>query len=99
MNLNNNPTKEELRALIYACDDSAGHHILWVNRFGEVQISLIPNETPAEWVTRMEDEILFRNESYAINNDYVGQNAASDDEHISSLFKELLADWSRFKST
>lgn len=98
MNMNNNPTKEELRALIYACDDSAGHHIIWVNRLGDVRISLVANETPAKWVTRMEDEILFRFESYAANNDYVGQNAADDEKHVSSVFKELLASWNSYKT-
>jgi len=99
MNMNNNPTVEDLRALIYACDDSSGHHILWVDRFGEVRFALITNETPAKWVTRMEDKILFRYESYAVNNDYVGKNAASDDKHVFSLFKELLGDWEANKPT
>lgn len=93
MNMNNDPKREELAALIRNCDDTAGAHILWVDRLGEVRITLIKNETPASWVKRMDDKIKFRYESYGANNDYVGDNAANDIEYVSSLYNELLKDW------
>jgi hypothetical protein len=93
MNMNNSPTKDELKELIRACDDTAGSHILWVNKNGEVQISLLINETPASWVKRLEKSIRFRYESYQANNDYVGENAANDDDYVSAVFNELLKDW------
>lgn len=43
MNLNNNPTANELSELIAACDDNAGHHVLWVSKSGDVAITLLEN--------------------------------------------------------
>jgi hypothetical protein len=97
MNMNNNPTKEELQALLRACDDTAGGHILWVSRSGEVQIILLTRETAAKWAGRMGNEIQFRYETYGSGNDYVGENAANDDRYVSSLFKKLLTDWQEDK--
>ena len=93
MNMNNSPTKDELQALIRSCDDEAGRHILWVNKNGEVQITLLKNETPANWVRKNEKSILFRYESYGANTDYVGENAANDEDYVLSVFKTLLEDW------
>lgn len=93
MNMKNTPTKEQLQALLRSCDDTAGGHILWVNRLGDVHITLLVNETPVKWATRMSEEIQFRYETYGTNNDYVGENAANNDDYVSSLFEKLLKDW------
>jgi hypothetical protein len=42
MNLNSSSTKSQLEALIAACDDSAGHHVVWVGNNGNVNIDAIP---------------------------------------------------------
>jgi hypothetical protein len=97
MNMNNAPTKEELRALLRACDDTAGSHILWISREGEVQISLLSHETAAKWAGRMGSKIQFRYETYGAGNDYVGENAANDDRYVSFLFEKLLKDWQEGK--
>jgi len=39
MNLNNNPSIEELRILFSEADDFSGHHVLWVDNASEVSIS------------------------------------------------------------
>jgi hypothetical protein len=93
MNMNNVPTKEQLRALLRACDDTAGDHILWVHRLGDVQITLLVDETPVMWAARMSEEIKFRYETYSTHNEYVGENAANDDDYVSSLFEKLLKDY------
>jgi hypothetical protein len=98
MNMNNSPTKDELQALIRSCDDTAGSHILWVNKSGEVQIALLTDETPASWVRKNEKNILFRYESYGRNNDYVGENAAKDEDYVLSIFNTLVADWETSQS-
>jgi hypothetical protein len=94
MNLNNNPTKHQLQALLQACDDTAGHHILWVDHFGEVQITLLDDdESPAQWSARMAKKVRFRFHSYAMSNSYVGESAAGDEDYVSSLFEQLVAGW------
>ena len=95
MNMSSTPRKEELQKLLRACDDTAGGHILWVSRSGEEQITLLTHETPAAWAERTSTEIQFRYETYGANNDYVGENAANDDQYVSALFEKLLADWQK----
>ena len=93
MNLNNKPSKYQLQALLHVCDDTAGHHILWVDHLGEVQVTMLADESPAQWSTIMDKKIRFRYQSYAMRNGYVGEKAASDEDYVSSLFERLLTDW------
>src|SRR4051812_7075536 len=39
MNLNHNPTLQQLRDLIRVADDNSGGHLLWVRRDGEVMLT------------------------------------------------------------
>ena len=93
MNLNNNPTKEELKALLQKQDDMAGNHMLWVDLSGGVHIDLILDETGSGWEKRMESKFTFRYETYSPGNGYVGEDAANDDGYVSNLFAELMNDW------
>jgi hypothetical protein len=94
MNLNSNPTKAKLRKLLKSCDDDAGVHILWVDRQGEVNITLLEEETtPAAWAESMGDRIRFRYETYGAGNGYIGPDAAQDDSYVSLLFQHLGKDW------
>ena len=47
MNLDNNPTMDELRDLLRPLDDRAAHHVLWVDRTGEVHITPMEKTWPA----------------------------------------------------
>ena len=97
MNLNANPTPDQLRELIRDCDDAAGNHILWVRKTGEVELSTVPvNQTPAG-LERNHPEMQIRFETFLAGNEYVGPEAAQDDEWISELFAGLVGEWSRAK--
>jgi hypothetical protein len=99
MNLNRNPTKEELQTLLAACDDGEGIHVLWVERLGEVQITLLLTETDVEWIKGIDDEkVQFHYRSYAKNDGYVGKAASADDMYIVTLFEKLLRDWQEQRS-
>jgi hypothetical protein len=47
MNMNHNPTREELAALVGACNDTADHHVLWVAKDGEVHVTPAGRRDPA----------------------------------------------------
>ena len=48
MNLKDNPSLDELKEMFASCNDDAGHHVLWVGKSGEVNLSVIPKDlTPA----------------------------------------------------
>lgn len=97
MNLDANPSIEELRELVRQCDDFAGHHVLWVKKSGEVTISCIPaNQTQAGFEEDHPDMQL-RLETFLAGNEYVGSEAADDWEWISELFESLRKEWHKAK--
>ena len=97
MNLNGNPTIEQLRELIRHCDESTGHHVLWVKKTGEVQVSSIAEElTPIEF-QQAHPDMQIRFESFLAGNEYVGPEAADDDDWIAELFDRLANEWSKAK--
>jgi hypothetical protein len=94
MNLNRNPTREELQTLLAACDDGEGIHVLWVERLGDVQITLLLTETDMEWIRGTDHENLqFHYESYGKNEGFTGKAASADNLYIATLFEKLLKDW------
>jgi hypothetical protein len=97
MNLNNAPMQDQLRELLYACDDTAGDHILWVDGLGEVHITLLYTETLANWILRMNGKVQFQYDTYLKNNGDVGKAAANDSIHVATLFNRLIRDWQNRK--
>jgi hypothetical protein len=97
MNLNFNPSVEELRALIRQGDDSAGHHVLWVKRTGEVELSSIPKDRTPVGFEKAQPDMQLRYETFLAGNEYVGPVAAADEEWVRELFDTLLKEWPKAK--
>lgn len=93
MNMKDNPNSRQLRSLLFACNDLAGTHILWVNRSGEVHITPLGTESSVQWVARMETQVRFLFEVFEPGHDYVGLKAANNDEYVSLLWNELSKAW------
>jgi len=94
MNINDNPTQDQLRKLLANCNDMAGHHIVWVDRAGTVQISLLPPDlTPAMWSERLGHDLKFRLETLGCGNGYVGLAASQDEQWVGDLFRWLQRSW------
>jgi hypothetical protein len=94
MNLGKNPTVAELQELLRTADETAGHHMLWVDSTGGVHLDLIPEDlTPAAFEQRIADRLRFRYETYQRWNDLVGSSAAADYEYSRDLFETLCRDW------
>jgi hypothetical protein len=99
MNLVQNPTKAQLKALLFAADDNAAHHVLWVDKLGEVHLDPVSAtdgdglESPKAWLRRNQALIKLKYETYAAGLGYVGPSAAQDHAHIDSVFSELVGDW------
>jgi hypothetical protein len=96
MNLKQNPTKEQLRALIANQVDSAGHHMIWVSVDGDVFVDTVPQGlTPIGYAKSLDGKIQFRLETLVARNDYVGPKAAKDEVWIDRLFAGLLSNYER----
>lgn len=93
-NLNQNPTKEQLKALFSACVDTTGHHVLWVAKNGEVSLTPLPSELTLVGFDQTNPDLLLRYETFVQSNGYVGQQAVDDEKFVDRIFKSLLSEWS-----
>lgn len=97
MNMNRNPTVDELRKLIGACDDRAAHHVLWVAKDGEVHVSQVPKEESPNAFEERQADMQLRLETFQAGNEYVGPEAARDYEWMKQLFQALQGEWPKAK--
>ncbi|MFM5297066.1 hypothetical protein ACEUAI_22800 [Aeromonas veronii] len=93
MNLNQSPSIDQLKTLLSACNDDAGHHVLWVKRTGEVEISLLPLGLTPVGFEEANPTMALRYETFQCRNGYVGVDAASDDKFVTDLFNRLTFEW------
>lgn len=91
MNLNNNPTLDDLRDLLRPCEDRASH-ILWVARTGEVRIDPIPGGDVPGFV-RGHAELKMWLRVFEPGHDYVGPGAAEDIGWVEDVFFALGREW------
>jgi hypothetical protein len=99
MNLNNNPTKEQLAELLRGYDDRAAHHVLWVDRTGEVRITkLAKTWPPPEPGADVLDQAVVRFETLVAGKGYVGPEAAADDQWLKDAIDWLSRDWATAKT-
>ena len=99
MNLNQSPSKAQLKSLLAAADDSAGHHILWVDKAGEVHLDLLPEDlSPIGFENAKQEDMQFRLETLQVENGYTGSDAAADQNWIDELYDGLTSHWTA-KST
>jgi hypothetical protein len=94
MNLNLLPTVLQLQSLIASVDDAAGHHILWVDTSGNVNVTQLPDGVTPVGYSEKNKNIRLRFETYCAGNGYVGLEASKDNEYIEELFKSLVTKWS-----
>jgi hypothetical protein len=93
MNMNHSPTVDELKQLFAAADDEAGHHSLWIDKSGEVHLSVIPEELTPIGFEDATPSMQIRFETYGEGLGYVGPSAAADDKFIGDTFRRLVKAW------
>lgn len=99
MNLNDNPSMNQLKNILASCDDQAGKHFVWVSHEGNVSIDLIPHDISfGEYLETINNHLQFRFPCYIQGNGYVGVDAANTNIWVSTLFNDLLHHWSNNSS-
>ena len=93
MNMNSNPTMDDLRALFSSRNDDECHHILWVRNDGEVLLSGVPEELTPVGFEQNTPEMEMRYETFVQGNQYVGKGAAQDDAFMERIYKSLVKEW------
>lgn len=97
MNLNAAPTKAELRGMLELCNDRSAHHVLWVDKNGDVHVSPLPKDLTPAGFQQTQPSMQLRYETFEQGNEYVGPAAAADDEWVSRLFDSLRVAWPKIK--
>lgn len=82
MNMNDNPTANELAELLGAQDDRAGEHVLWIDEAGHVHMSLHAGPNVRVEYAPFEAGVGF-----------VGADAALDRELVGDLLASLVEQW------
>ena len=91
MNLANNPKIEELQELLAKCDETLGHHFLWVRNDGEVFIRPLYTEMPSLDKYLEGQGMKFRTASFGV--DCVGQKASQSTYWTARLFGGICKLW------
>lgn len=95
MNLNNQPTLSELQAIFTTTNDNEGNHILWVDKQGEVYLSLIPDHLSPNGFEDATPSMRLRYETFGQANGYVGPKAADDVVSMTRQHASLIVEWKR----
>ena len=98
MNLNNQPTIDELARMFAAKKDSHDSHILWISKCGQVHIDpLSPHAHEAEF-DQNNQNLLARLKMYRRGQGYVGKKAAADKDFIASVLQTLKQAWNSMQN-
>ena len=92
MNLNNQPTIDELARLFAARKDSLDDHLLWVSAAGDVHIDRMPPHT-AEEAIDAKREMRARFKMFRRGQGYVGKKAAADTVFVAKVLETLQQEW------
>ena len=99
MNLNNQPTIEQLAEMFAAQKDTLDDHILWIGKSGEVQIDCLAPHTEEAEFDRNNRELAARLKMYRRGQGYVGKKAAADRNFIEQVFDTLNNALASFKDS
>jgi hypothetical protein len=95
--MDNNPSITQLEQIFMACDDNAGHHILWISRDGNVHLDRLPDELGPIEFEDSKPNMQCRFETYSQGAGYVGSDAAKDHKFINTVFNDLVTVWPKVK--
>src|SRR5471032_849421 len=93
MNLNNQPTIDELTQLFKSRKDTLDDHVLWVCKSGEVHIDCLANQSEESEFERNHPEMRVRLKMYRRGQGYVGKKAAADKDYIGRVLQTLEHEW------
>lgn len=93
MNLNNQPTIDELSHLFAKQKDSLDSHILWIAKSGQVHIDCLSPHAHEQEFDQSQHDLAARLKMYRRGQGYVGKKAAADKDFIGQVLETLKAEW------
>jgi hypothetical protein len=98
MNLNNQPTIEELARMFAAQKDSHDSHILWISKSGQVHMDCLATHADETEFDKNNQNLLARLKMYRRGQGYVGKKAAADKDFIGSVLQTLKQAWASMQN-
>ena len=89
MNLNNQPTVDELARLFAVRKDTHDSHILWVSESGDVHIEGLEHHACEQAFESDRPQMRARLRTYRRGKGYVGRKAAADRDFMVKVFHTL----------
>ena len=99
MNLNNQPTVEELARLFAARKDTLDSHILWVCESGEVRLDSLDTLSDEAQFEQCNPNMRARLKMYRRGQGYVGKKAAADTQYVGRVLQTLQSEWAALQNT
>ncbi|MDD1016569.1 MULTISPECIES: hypothetical protein [Pseudomonas] len=99
MNLNNQPTVDELARLFAARKDTLDSHILWVCASGEVRLDSLETMTDEAQFEERNPNMRARLKMYRRGQGYVGKKAAADKQYVGRVLQTLQSEWAALQHT
>lgn len=93
MNLNNQPTIDQLARLFASQKDTLDSHILWVCDEGEVRLDRLSPHTHENEFEKEHPNMSTRLKMYRRGHGYVGKKAAADRDFIGTVLDTLQSEW------
>jgi hypothetical protein len=97
MNLETSPTADQLRDLLAQCNDRAGSHVLWATRSGDLAVTRLEKRSSVSAFEQAHPEMQARFATFLPGNEYVGPDAAADEDWVKELFDRLVRAWPKAK--
>ncbi|MGF6200185.1 hypothetical protein QF012_002212 [Pseudomonas laurylsulfatiphila] len=98
MNLNNQPTIDELARMFAAKKDSHDSHILWISKCGQVHIDCLSPHAHETEFDQNNQNLLARLKMYRRGQGYVGKKAAADKDFIGNVLQTLKQAWASMQN-
>ena len=98
MNLNNQPTVNELARLFAAQKDTLNDHILWISEAGDVRIDPVAACKEETEFEKDRPQMRAHLKMYRRGQGYVGKKAAADKEFIGRVYQTLQQEWPAVRS-
>ena len=93
MNLNKQPSLDELARLFATRKDKQDSHILWVSETGDVHLDCLEAGTCEKEFEQRTPAMRARLRTYHRGRGYVGKKAAADREFIGRVYQTLQQTW------
>jgi len=93
MNLNNQPTIDQLARLFASRKDSHDDHILWISATGDVKLDGRSPHTDERAFSQAKPELFACVKMYRRGQGYVGKKAAADNDFMGRVLQTLKSEW------